>query len=197
MCIKDLHKPYSFSCHCPFGYSGEKCQNKVSSSSCPYVECQERRGDKVCDPQCRNVECDWDGGDCTLQRLRPWENCTASVPCWMYFHNNRCDPECNNPGCLFDSFECQNISPSTPSTCKYVPQLHPDVLVLLLNVSFCTNCPRVLCFYCCKHWSKVDLITCLMFYFFGYLHTMKSTQQHKHVILPSFVSSQKSYFLKL
>lgn len=129
VCLKDLHKPHSFSCQCMVGYSGEHCQNRVGSTSCPYVECQERRGDRVCDPQCKNIECDWDGGDCTLHRLNPWENCTASVPCWEYFHNGHCDSECDNAGCLFDSFECQNSSPSTPSVCKYVPQCHPDVLI--------------------------------------------------------------------
>ncbi|GAA6072572.1 neurogenic locus notch homolog protein 2, partial [Tachysurus ichikawai] len=119
MCIQDQHKSYLFSCHCPDGYSGEHCQNKVSATSCPYVECQMRRGDKVCDPQCKKVECDWDGGDCSLQWLHPWENCTATAPCWMYFNNNRCDPECNNPGCLYDSFECQDGPVPVPNTCKY------------------------------------------------------------------------------
>lgn len=123
--MKDLHKPYSFFCRCPDGYSGEHCQIRVGSMSCPYLECEVRRGDKVCDPQCKNAECDWDGGDCTLRRLRPWDNCTASVSCWKFFHNGRCDPECDNAGCLFDSFECQKSSPATPGACKYVPTAPP------------------------------------------------------------------------
>ncbi|KAL7828969.1 hypothetical protein SRHO_G00326030 [Serrasalmus rhombeus] len=121
MCIKDPHKLSAFACHCPAGYSGEQCQNVIftPSPSCPYVECEERAGDRVCDPQCKIPECEWDGGDCTLHWRRPWENCTASVPCWDLFHNGRCDPECDNPGCLFDSFECQKGSSPTPNICKY------------------------------------------------------------------------------
>lgn len=128
VCVKGPHKSNSFFCHCLAGYSGEHCQIRDRTASCPYVECRERRGDRVCDPQCKNAECDWDGGDCTLHRLRPWENCTASVPCWEYFRNGRCDPECNNAVCLFDSFECPKTSPSTPSVCKYVSQCHPETV---------------------------------------------------------------------
>ncbi|KAG7257648.1 LOW QUALITY PROTEIN: hypothetical protein CRUP_006457, partial [Coryphaenoides rupestris] len=39
----------------------------------------------------------------------PWANCTASVPCWDLFRNDKCDKECDNSGCLFDSFECQEF----------------------------------------------------------------------------------------
>lgn len=122
VCVKSLHKPYSFFCTCRPGYSGELCQIRDRTTTCPYVKCLEKSGDRVCDSECKNVECDWDGGDCTLHRLRPWENCTLDQ-CWQYFHNGRCDPECDNAGCLFDSFECQRTT-SIPSMCKYVPEPH-------------------------------------------------------------------------
>lgn len=125
VCMMDPQKPFSFSCLCSSGYSGEHCQISPrmhpAPPSCPYLECEERRGDRMCDPQCKNAECDWDGGDCTLHRQHPWENCTAPVACWELFRNGRCDPECNNSGCLFDSFECPKHASATPSYCKYVP----------------------------------------------------------------------------
>lgn len=117
-CMKDSANPVQYSCHCPNNFSGRYCENNVvgsGPSSCPYLQCKHHSEDKVCDAQCNNHECHWDGGDCSLNWMQPWANCTASVSCWDLFKNGRCDKECDNPGCLFDGFECQKHK-----TCKYV-----------------------------------------------------------------------------
>uniref|UniRef100_A0A672IXN3 Neurogenic locus notch homolog protein 2-like n=1 Tax=Salarias fasciatus TaxID=181472 RepID=A0A672IXN3_SALFA len=116
-CVKDPSNPYQFSCRCPLRFSGRYCENKLLTPpppTCPYPDCKGQSGDRVCDEQCNNHECQWDGGDCSLNWKKPWENCTASVACWDRFKNGKCDKECDNSGCLFDGFECQE-----PSLCKY------------------------------------------------------------------------------
>uniref|UniRef100_A0A673CQ13 Notch receptor 2 n=1 Tax=Sphaeramia orbicularis TaxID=375764 RepID=A0A673CQ13_9TELE len=119
-CIIHQSNPYQQSCRCPMHVSGRYCEKKLSSVPhipvCPYPQCKTQLGDKVCDEQCNNHECQWDGGDCSLNWERPWNNCTASIPCWDLFKNGECNKECDNPGCLFDSFEC---SENPPTTCKY------------------------------------------------------------------------------
>lgn len=122
-CLRDALSPAQYACSCPAPFSGPNCEAMVldpralPEPECPYDECELRAGDGVCDPQCNRHECAWDGGDCSLRRQQPWENCdVASVRCWELFHNGHCDPECDNAGCLFDSFECQNAG----SSCKYV-----------------------------------------------------------------------------
>lgn len=121
-CVKDPTNPYQYSCRCPMYFSGRYCENKhilEVPRSCPYLQCVQHSGDKVCDDQCNNHECQWDGGDCSLNWKRPWDNCTASVPCWDLFKNGRCDKECDTPGCLFDSFECQETKPAPCTYDKY------------------------------------------------------------------------------
>lgn len=133
-CIKDPSNLYQYSCRCPMHFSGRYCENRITIDppTCPYLQCTRQSGDKVCDDQCNNHACQWDGGDCSLNWERPWDNCTASVPCWDLFKNGKCDKECDNPGCLFDSFECQE---TPPATCKYVTILFILSLLLPINVS--------------------------------------------------------------
>uniref|UniRef100_A0A6Q2X482 Notch receptor 2 n=1 Tax=Esox lucius TaxID=8010 RepID=A0A6Q2X482_ESOLU len=111
-CMPDPHYPFQYSCRCPTYFSGRHCESVNPTPSCPYAACEQQSGDKVCDQLCNNHECQWDGGDCSLHWRQPWANCTAPVPCWELFHNNRCDHECDNSGCLFDSFECQESTKS-------------------------------------------------------------------------------------
>lgn len=118
-CIKDPTNPYHYKCQCQMYFTGQYCENKPlvpRTPTCPYPECAGRRGDSVCDGHCNNHECQWDGGDCSLKWPQPWENCTASIPCWDLFKDGHCDKACNNAGCLFDGFDCMETTP----TCKYV-----------------------------------------------------------------------------
>ncbi|KAJ8390366.1 hypothetical protein AAFF_G00107600 [Aldrovandia affinis] len=108
VCLGDPRLPGQYSCQCPAPFSGGRCETAGPDSSCPHVGCALQAGDGVCDPQCKRQECGWDGGDCSLGRLHPWDNCTADARCWELFGNGICDPQCDSADCLFDGFDCQS-----------------------------------------------------------------------------------------
>lgn len=163
-CIKDPSNPYQDTCRCPTNFFGRYCENKsrVPFPTCLYPQCEQRARDKVCDEPCNTHDCEWDGGDCSLSWPHPWENCTASVPCWSLFKNGRCDKECDNAGCLFDSFECQE-APS--DICKYVAlpliqsllfHIKKLVILTLLTITPFSQCSCFLRYdkYCKDHYGN-------------------------------------------
>ncbi|KAI7812466.1 neurogenic locus notch homolog protein 1b [Triplophysa rosa] len=112
-------------CICPTGFNGLFCHildysfpggtgRDITPApevtvSCEVPECFKKKANKICDSTCNNYACDWDGGDCSLNFVDPWQNCSAALQCWLYFNNGKCDEQCHNAGCLYDGFDCQRL----------------------------------------------------------------------------------------
>lgn len=112
-------------CVCPKGFNGLFCHILDHSFpggtgrditpapdvkvSCEIAECLNKKANKICDSACNNYACDWDGGDCSLNFMDPWQNCSGALQCWLYFNNGKCDEQCHNAGCLYDGFDCQRL----------------------------------------------------------------------------------------
>ncbi|XP_015263302.1 PREDICTED: neurogenic locus notch homolog protein 4, partial [Gekko japonicus] len=135
--------PLEFTCHCPQhnggvcishpsgpqclcsgGFSGPDCRlPPCSSGSCPApnttVDCQQVAGDGRCDRACSSPETRWDGGDCSLGVLDPWENCPRRDLCWMAFRDGQCHRHCDNEDCLFDGYDCSQQMQCNPLYERY------------------------------------------------------------------------------
>ncbi|KAL8213230.1 UNVERIFIED_CONTAM: hypothetical protein K2H54_061573 [Gekko kuhli] len=88
--------PLEFTCHCP-----------------------QVAGDGRCDRACSSPETRWDGGDCSLRVLDPWENCPRRDLCWMAFRDGQCHRHCDNEDCLFDGYDCSQQMQCNPLYERY------------------------------------------------------------------------------
>ena len=84
--------------------------NSWAQASCEYDYCVELAGNGKCDQKCNNQQCQFDGGDCALGQLNPWENCPPELECAELYNDGMCDPKCNTQECLYDGFDCMEGS---------------------------------------------------------------------------------------
>ena len=96
----------SFRCSCPPSSPGPRCQSPGAKG------CEGRGGDGACDTGCSGPGGNWDGGDCSLGVLDPWEGCPSRSHCWLLFRDGQCHPQCDSEECLFDGYDCE-----TPPAC--------------------------------------------------------------------------------
>ncbi|VDK46897.1 unnamed protein product [Cylicostephanus goldi] len=111
-------------CHCPFGYTGQRCEivkegfvwksNEIprdKPSKCR--GCLQKAGNGECNEDCNTEECNYDGGDCSI--TSPFKKCVNSTFCARMFRNGVCNEVCNNEDCLFDGFDCITKKPVCPA----------------------------------------------------------------------------------
>ncbi|XP_063152418.1 neurogenic locus notch homolog protein 4 [Candoia aspera] len=108
-----IARPSGPQCLCKEGFSGPDChQPPCSPASCPAANatmpsrCPTLAGDAHCDRVCSSPETSWDGGDCALGLLDPWEKCPKRDLCQGVFRDGHCQPPCDNEDCLYDGFDC-------------------------------------------------------------------------------------------
>ncbi|XP_053147677.1 neurogenic locus notch homolog protein 4 [Hemicordylus capensis] len=119
-----ISRPSGLRCLCRGGFSGPDCRlPQCSPGSCPATnittafECQQVARDGHCDRACSSPETHWDGGDCSLGVLDPWERCPKL--CRRAFQDGQCQRHCDNEDCLYDGFDCSQQMKCNPLYERY------------------------------------------------------------------------------